>query len=616
MEKPRRSTRDRTIPGMKEPRRSTRDRRIPEMDEPRTSTRDQTIPVPSISVEEVIAVPRRNLFARALSWLSAPFRRESQPSLIEDSPPSQIEESPPSPIGESQPSPIAADQISKTFTVDGGAMETDGITLKADQGCLADNTVIVMEKVDYRFDVLKSSLDLGLVGAPPRVVKFSPDGLKFSKPVDLMIKFEKTATDSKRFILHGFYNSIYQKIIWELVTNGIEENDEEGVINAKIISFSLYMFILSTHGNLARIISHLNHSFTCLAYSFFRRSRSKNTIDIAVVLVSKFFDETKENNIKHLLDEGFVKGEKGVWKRVDTDHPLEMRLHFPGIERPPYEFEVDQSLLDSVGFVIDHFKKIAVTGPANGEVKISEKNRGDENESLWILNVIEKNEEIQPEVVPEASASADPTPAVVNRTTKLTNTEVTSMSQEIGADWDDVAALLDISYSDQEQIRMSVEHLTPSSKAEQIFKLFNSSERFDRHTLVKCLEELERHDLKNMMLSVNDEQDEPEEMTTPRLQPESFDVQNDTRLSSCELYRLSRSLVNWKVLASLLGISKAKQDNIVHCVSYFKSHSRAEKMLAIFNNTEDFSRQKLAKYLEEIGRLDLKEPVITGKWRK
>ena len=293
---------------------------------------------------------------------------------------------------------ILAEQITKTFTVDGGAIETDDITLMADEGCLAENTDIIMERADHQCDVSKSLLGLGLVHAAPRVVKFSPDGLEFSKPVDLTIKLEKTATDSERFILHGFYNPIHQRIIWELVTNGVEENDAKGVIHAKIISFCLYMFILSTGGILAQIISHLNHSFTCLAYSFFRRSQSKDTIDIAVVLVSEFFDENKQNNIKHLLAEGFVKGEKGVLKRVNTDHPLEMCLHFSGIERSPYQFQVDQSLLDSVGFAIDRFKKIAVTAPANGEVKISEKNRGDENESLWILNIIENNEEIQAEV--------------------------------------------------------------------------------------------------------------------------------------------------------------------------------------------------------------------------
>ena len=66
---------------------------------------------------------------------------------------------------------------------------------------------------------------------------------------------------------------------------------------------------------------------------------------------------------------------------------------------PPYLFRVDQPELDSVGFVIDHFKKIAVKSPAHGEVRISEMQRRDKNESLWILNVNEKDEEIKPEVL-------------------------------------------------------------------------------------------------------------------------------------------------------------------------------------------------------------------------
>ena len=254
-----------------------------------------------------------------------------------------------------------------------------------------------MERVDHQFDVFKSLLDLGLVDAAPRVVKFSPDGLKFSKPVDLAIKSEKTTLESERFILHGFYNPIYQNIIWELLTNGVEENDEEGVIHAKITSFSFYSFIRSRRRFLARIISHLRRSFTCLAYSFFRRSPLVDTIDIAVVLVSEFFDENNENNIKHLLAEGFVKGEKGLVKRVNTRHTLELFLQFPGIDRPPYQFQVNQSQLDSVGFLIDYFREVEVRSPANGKVKISKAARKDENESLWILNVHEENQEIQAE---------------------------------------------------------------------------------------------------------------------------------------------------------------------------------------------------------------------------
>ena len=81
--------------------------------------------------------------------------------------------------------------------------------------------------------------------------------------------------------------------------------------------------------------------------------------------------------------------------------------------------------------------------------------------------------------------------------------------------------------------------------------------------------------------------------------------------------RLSQRLVvNWDTLASLLGITSAERDDIRYSLLYNTSHSRAEKMLAIFNNMGDFSRQKLAECLEEIGQVELKESVITGEWRR
>ena len=524
-------------------------------------------------------------------------------------------------IGEWKRSP--SDQISKTITVDGGAIETNDLTLIAGLGCLAEKTDIIMERVDRQFDILKSLLDLGLVHAAPRVVKFSPDGLKFLKPVDLKIKFEKTLSDSQRFILHGFYNPVYQRISWELVTSGVEVNDVEGVIHVKINSFSLYMFIISTCTFLARILSHINQSFICLAYSFYRRSPPMNTIDIAVVLVSEFFYENEESNIKHLLEEGFVKGEKGVLKRVNTDHPLEMCLHFPGVETPPYPFQIDQSLLDSAGFVIDHFKKIAVMGQAHGEVKISEKQQGDENKSLWILNVHEKNEEIEVKVVQGLEQSPSPeTLEVVNRTTKLSNGEIALIGREVGIDWDNLAALMNIPYSRREEIRVSDwKYSTFSSRAEQVLKLFNDSERFDRNTLVKHLEELKRHDIKKKMLPMDD-QSESEEVgngatTTSNPEIPEVQLQDDTTLSSREMYRLSRLLaVDWDELAGLLGIPTADRNEARYNNHYYTSHSRAEKILSIFNNMEDFSRQKLAKCLEEMGQLELKDRVIKGEWRK
>ena len=245
---------------------------------------------------------------------------------------------------------------------------------------------------------IKSLLDLGLVVAAPRVVEFLPDGLKFLKPADLTITFQNTVFNTELFVLHGSYNPIHQRIVWELVTNGIEERNVEGVCNTKINGFCFKMFILATRGMLARILSHLNHSFTCRAYPFYRRPPTMDTIDISVVLLSEFVDDDKGENIEQLKDHlalGYVKGKKGLLKRVHTDRPLEMSLHFPGVENTPFSFIVDQPQLDSVGFVIDYFQKIAVTSAASGEVKISEVHRRNENESLWRMNICEMEEQIR-----------------------------------------------------------------------------------------------------------------------------------------------------------------------------------------------------------------------------
>ena len=91
-------------------------------------------------------------------------------------------------------------------------------------------------------------------------------------------------------------------------------------------------------------------------------------------------------------------------------------------------------------------------------------------------------------------------------TTKLTNKEISRMSRNVGIDWDSLAGLMDISYSEQEEIR--VDHgncLSLSSKAKRVFELFNDSKCFGRHIMVKYFEELRRHDLKNEMLPMEDE---------------------------------------------------------------------------------------------------------------
>ena len=104
---------------------------------------------------------------------------------------------------------------------------------------------------------------------------------------------------------------------------------------------------------------------------------------------------------------------------------------------------------------------------------------------------------------------------------------------------------------------------------------------------------------------------------TSQLNVAKVSLQNDTPLSSREMYMLSRHLVvNWDKLAALLGVTLAERDDIRYSLLYTNSHCRAEKMLALFNNMKDFSRQNLAESLAEIGQLELKAPIITGEWRR
>jgi hypothetical protein len=288
------------------------------------------------------------------------------------------------------------------MATDGGVVKIDDVVLEIGPGCLAKETEITLIKDGLTITQVKSLFDLGLVDAPPKVVQFLPNGLKFLKPADLTVRFEKTVSDSECFTLHGFYNNIHQRIVWELVNNGIEEDNVEGVSHVKINSFCFFMFILARRGKLAQILSHLNHSFTCRAYVLYRRPPSMDTMDISVVMLSEFLDENKESDIRQLkyhFKKEFVIGEKGVLKRVQTHRRLKMCPYFPGINSTPFSFKVDQAQLDSVGFVIDHFKKVEVISPASGAVKISDIRRGDENESLWELNVCENEGQIQSDVV-------------------------------------------------------------------------------------------------------------------------------------------------------------------------------------------------------------------------
>ena len=76
------------------------------------------------------------------------------------------------------------------------------------------------------------------------------------------------------------------------------------------------------------------------------------------------------------------------------------------------------------------------------------------------------------------------------------------MSVIIGVDWDSLAGLLDIPYSEREQIRLNhAKYPDIPSKAQKILELVNRRECIGRHDLVKCAEELRRQDLKNEIVS-------------------------------------------------------------------------------------------------------------------
>ena len=117
-----------------------------------------------------------------------------------------------------------------------------------------------------------------------------------------------------------------------------------------------------------------------------------------------------------------------------------------------------------------------------------------------------------------------------------------------------------------------------------------------------------------MFLSKQNGSEEVETLPTPPVIIEE-DLLH-TPLSAREMSRLGRRIVvEWDHLAGLMDIARGERDDIRYSLIYNDNRSRAEKILTIFNNKQDFSREKLVRCLEEIQQLDLIKPVITGEWR-
>ena len=80
------------------------------------------------------------------------------------------------------------------------------------------------------------------------------------------------------------------------------------------------------------------------------------------------------------------------------------------------------------------------------------------------------------------------------------------ISRPGGSDWDSLAGLLDISYYEQEKIRLNhTKYPTFSSKFEAILRYFNDSKFCNRKILKKCFKILQRGDLQREMLPVENE---------------------------------------------------------------------------------------------------------------
>ena len=116
------------------------------------------------------------------------------------------------------------------------------------------------------------------------------------------------------------------------------------------------------------------------------------------------------------------------------------------------------------------------------------------------------------------------------------------------------------------------------------------------------------------------EQNGIEEVETSPSQPEinadEYTKLQEIPLSPREMFRLSQQITTcWDSLAGEMGISLSRREDIRQNTIYPDHRSRAEKVLSIFNNRQNFSRKTLAKCLECLKKFDLIRPVITGKFR-
>ena len=293
--------------------------------------------------------------------------------------------------------------MEKLITTDGGVVNLEDVELNVGTECLAKDTKIELIK-DNNPIPFQHLLDLKLVEKVFCVIKCLPNGLKFLKPANLSVRIKTTKlVEEETFVLHGSYSVDMTMIVWSLVTNKVNIDILKGEISMNIEGFSLYSYIQVKLPGLARLLSHINHSFDARAYVLYRRLPEMNTFDISVILFSEFVNKKKEKDIDQLAyhcEENFHIGERGMLKRVKTRRTYKICLDFPEREKTFENFKMVESQLDSSGFVVDCFKGLVMNFPAKGYVNISEINPNDGSEKLlWKLNVCEVGTMAGPKII-------------------------------------------------------------------------------------------------------------------------------------------------------------------------------------------------------------------------
>lgn len=97
---------------------------------------------------------------------------------------------------------------------------------------------------------------------------------------------------------------------------------------------------------------------------------------------------------------------------------------------------------------------------------------------------------------------------------------------------------------------------------------------------------------------------------------EAEHVTDETRLSQREIERASRIILDqWHSLGNLLDIQHHEMNDILQCRDLSNVTKKAAGVLQVYNKRDDFSREELGVYLDEVKVTGLKDKIIKGELR-